>query len=74
MTIRAATRCAIIGVAIAFLMSLAGQYLFDWLYKGSGMASEDVRVVQRIYFSVQSIFYYGSVLVFLITLHSKQKT
>jgi len=73
MSIKAATKLVIIGVAFAFVMSTVGAYLFDWAYKSSGLESDAVRRIQRIYYHILALFNYGSLLVFFITLSSKQK-
>lgn len=73
MSIKTATRIAIYGVAVGIIMALAGQYLFDWLTHGLGMSSEAALSFNRAYWCVHMIFLDGSILLFLIVLHSKQK-
>ncbi len=53
-------------------MALAGQYLFV-LLTGLGMSSEAALTFNRAYWCVKMIFLDGSILLFLIVLHSKQK-
>lgn len=54
-------------------MSIGGSYLFDWAFKSSGLQPDAVRIMNRIYYHILSLFHYGSLLVFFITLSSKQK-
>ena len=54
-------------------MGIAGQFLFDWLQSGFGMSSEAALTFNRVYWCVRMILLEGSILLFLIVLHSKQK-
>ena len=73
MSIKTATRIAIYGVAVGIIMGIAGQFLFDWLQSGFGMSSEAALTFNRVYWCVRTILLEGSILLFLIVLHSKQK-
>ena len=73
MSIKTATKIAIYGVAVGIIMNLSGQYLYDWLKNELGMSSESALTFNRAYWCVRTIVLYGSILVFLITLNSKQK-
>ena len=73
MTIKTATGLAIVGLSIALLMSLFGQFLFSWLYQHSEMPRDSIGTVQSIYFAAHSILDYGSLLIFFSALYSRQK-
>ena len=72
MNIKTATAIAIAGIAISFVMSIVGQFLLSWLVQ-SASSRESIANVQRGYFMMQSVLHYGCLLVFFVTLYSRQK-
>jgi len=73
MSIKTATRIAICGVAAGLVMSLAVSYLQDWMLTKSGMQKETSITFIRVYWDLRTVLFDGSILLFLITLLSKQK-
>lgn len=73
MTIKTATGIAIAGISIALLMSIGGQFLIALLFNYADMTREKFGMVQGVYFFVQAVIHYGSLLVFFIALYSRQK-
>lgn len=73
MTIKAATKFAIVGVSVSIAMSIAGSYLFQWAFNLPGDNKGFVTLMDHIYYHIQALFNYGGLLVFFVTLNAKQK-
>jgi hypothetical protein len=67
---KAATIIAIIGLSIAFVMSLLGGYLSNWFLDSATQSyqlnSKTIRLVLELYWNVEAVLHFGSLLMWLV--------
>ncbi len=71
MTIRAATKFAIVGVGLGSAMHIAGQFLSAWA--SPQLPGGTLIRLLRTYYIIAAIFEASGLLIFFVTLSSKQK-
>ena len=70
MSIKIATRIAIYGVAIGMVMSMLYPFVFKWVVENQRDSRE---MIMNSYLFIRALCEGGGLLVFLVTLNSKQK-
>ena len=73
MTVKLATRLAIIGTALGLLLSLLGPFLIEWMLRSMAMSHEAVSLTSRLYYATLTVVSDGSLLLFLVCLYTRQK-
>lgn len=71
MTIRAATKFAMVGVGLGSVMYIVGNFLPGWVPSQMSEIAEERML--HVYFTIAEIMQGGGLLLFFLTLSSKQK-